>query len=41
VKESLLAEFRWTDDSAAAQASGIGSGHYDVEYNFVLSRAAG
>lgn len=39
VKESLLAEFRRTDDPARAEALGFANPFWDVEHDFVLARA--
>jgi catechol 1,2-dioxygenase len=39
VKESLLAEFRWTEDAEAATAAGFDGGFHDVEHDFVLAAA--
>lgn len=42
VKESLLAEFRKIEDPAAIRAAGFGDAphYYDVEFDFVLNKAA-
>ena len=39
VKESLLAEFRWTEDPEAAKAAGFDGSFHDVEHDFVLAAA--
>jgi catechol 1,2-dioxygenase len=39
VKESLLAEFKWTEDRKRATEAGFDGGFWDVEHDFVLARA--
>jgi hydroxyquinol 1,2-dioxygenase len=39
VKESLLAEFKLTDDPERAGQLGVANPFYDVEFDFTLARA--
>jgi protocatechuate 3,4-dioxygenase beta subunit len=39
VKESLLAEFKWTEDKKRAAEAGFDGSFWDVEHDFVLARA--
>jgi hydroxyquinol 1,2-dioxygenase len=39
VKESLLAEFKLTDDPERAKQLGVANPFYDVEFDFTLARA--
>jgi protocatechuate 3,4-dioxygenase beta subunit len=39
VKESLLAEFKWTEDRKRAAEAGFDGSFWDVEHDFVLARA--
>lgn len=39
VKQSLMADFRWTEDAAKAAEAGFDGGYYDVSYDFVLTPA--
>jgi protocatechuate 3,4-dioxygenase beta subunit len=40
VKESLLAEFKWTEDRERAAEAGFEGGFWDVEHDFVLARSS-
>ena len=40
VKESLLAEFKLTDDPERAEQLGVANPFYDVEFDFALARAS-
>jgi hydroxyquinol 1,2-dioxygenase len=40
VKESLLAEFKLTDDPERAGQLGIANPFYDVEFDFALARSS-
>jgi protocatechuate 3,4-dioxygenase beta subunit len=40
VKESLLAEFKWTEDKKRAAEAGFDGAFWDVEHDFVLARAS-
>lgn len=39
VKESLMAEFKRSEDPAKAAAHGFDGVYYDVEYDFVLAKS--
>jgi hydroxyquinol 1,2-dioxygenase len=40
VKESLLAEFKLTDDPERAGQLGVANPFYDVEFDFALARSS-